>query len=164
MACCCSRFPVCLPYTSATFQVWPSEEAPMLRLFALLLVCLVLPVRALTLTPVAGAAPPLGARLPAGWRLPRQRAPWAPAAHRCGRQPPCGLRPAALAATGQGGCSISPWTAMAGSISATASRGRGAGTAVARARLQKRPSSTGNCCFAKSPRWLAAPTSAPAWC
>jgi hypothetical protein len=46
-----SRLP---PLYFSDIQVWPSEEAPILRLFALLLVCLVLPVRALTLTPVAG--------------------------------------------------------------------------------------------------------------
>ena len=136
----------------------------MLRLFALLLVCLVLPVRALTLTPVAGSYATLGARLAAGWRLPRQRAPWAPAAHRRGWQPPCGLRPAAPRRHGPGGLldlalDSDGWLYLSYSEPGTGRRHRrGPGPAA------KTPSSTGNCCFAKSPRWLAAPISALAWC
>lgn len=138
----------------------------MLRLFALLLVCLVLPVRALTLTPVAGELRhPWGlAFLPDGGYLVSERPGRLLRIDAGGnRHVVSGLPP--LAATGQGVCSISPWTAMAGSISATASRGTEAPAPPwPGPDCKKRPSSTGNCCFAKSPRWPAAPISAPAWC
>ena len=136
----------------------------MLRLFALLLVCLVLPVRALTLTPVAGSCATLGlAFLPDGSYLVSERLGRLLRIDAGGnRHVVSGLPP--LAATGQGSARSRPgrrWLAL--SQLQRAGDG-GAGTAVARARLQKTPSSTGNCCFAKSPRWPAAPISAPAWC
>ena len=111
MACCCSRFPRLPPLYFSDIQVWlRSRRGPMLRPFALLLVCLVLPVRALTPDPGGGELRyPWGLAFPPDGGYLVGEAPWAPAAHRCGRQPPCGLRPAALAATGQGGlCSIPP--------------------------------------------------------
>ena len=75
MACCCSRFPALPPMLQRRYSgPAASRRVPMLRLLALLLVCTGVPgAGTLTLTPVAGAAPPLGLAFPAGWRLPRQQ-------------------------------------------------------------------------------------------
>ncbi len=138
----------------------------MLRLFALLLVCLELPVRALTLTPVAGELRhPWGlAFLPDGGYLVSERPGRLLRIDAGGnRHVVSGLPP--LAATGQGGLldlalDGDGWLYLSYSEpgdGALAPPWPGPG-------CKKRPSSTGNCCFAKSPRWPAAPTSAPAWC
>ncbi len=138
----------------------------MLRLFALLLVCLVLPVRALTLTPVAGELRhPWGlALLPDGGYLVSERPGRLLRIDAGGnRHVVSGLPP--LAATGQGGLldlalDSDGWLYLSYSEpgdGAPAPPWPGPG-------CKKTPSSTGNCCFAKSPRWLAASISALAWC
>ena len=111
----------------------------MLRLLALLLVCLVLPVRALTLTPVAGELRhPWGlAFLPDGGYLVSERPGRLLRIDAGGnRHVVSGLPP--LAATGQGGLldlalDSDGWLYLSYSEPGDG----GAGTAVARARLQK---------------------------
>ena len=119
-------FPFASPIPlKATFRSGRARRPPMLRLFALLLVCLVLPVRALTLTPGGGGAvPPWGSPSPRDGSYPVSERPCACCASTrvANRHVVSGLPP--LAATGQGSARSRPGTAMAGSISATASRGR----------------------------------------
>lgn len=115
--------------------------------------------------PGGGAQPSLGAGPAAGRWLSDWRAPGPPAAHRRRGRAPSHLGSAPHRQSGSGGLldlalDDEGWVYLSYSEPGDG----GAGTAVARARLQKTPSSTGNCCFASSPRWPAAPTSGPVWC
>ena len=158
MAFIVSRFPAPLPYTSATFR-------PGRRISPC---CDCLPAACLPGAPGAGADLTEWRGLPPSWdsrflmAATRQRAAGPPAAHRRRWRAPRHLRPAPSAAM-VGGCSISPWTARAGLISQLQRAGDG-GAGTRSPGLQRTPSSTGNCCFASSPRWPAAPLRLPSGC